>query len=91
MLWTRTVQITSCSSSFAAENWTIKSDSAWCKIAVEDARGSNTGVNERQVFFYVDPYDTESDTTHHTRRAKITITDTETGHIQTVDVVQSNR
>lgn len=71
--------------------YTIKSNQSWCQIAAEDAQGSDTGINERSVFFFVDPYDTGSDTTIHTRRAVITITDTETGQIQTVDVMQSNR
>ena len=72
-------------------NWTITSDQSWCQVAPESASGTDTGVSERSVFLYVDPYDTGSDTTPHNRRAIVTIKDTETGQIQTIDVLQSNR
>ncbi len=72
-------------------NWTITSDQSWCYVADESKSGAGTGVNERSMFFYVDPYDTGSDTKAHNRRATITIKDSETGQIQTIDVLQSNR
>ena len=73
------------------DDWEIISTAPeWCYVSDEQKSGTRTN-GENVVFFYVDPYDTGSDTRAHTRQALLVVRNKVTKQVQTVLVTQSNR
>lgn len=69
--------------------YTITSNQAWCQISAEQQKGSGTGANPREIFLWIDTYDSTG--AYSTRHATITVTDTVTGDKMEIAVTQRNR
>ena len=71
-------------------DYEITSSASWCQISAEQRTGSDTGTNEREIWFSGDEFNDNS-STFKTRSAKITVKEKSTGDKQEITVTQRNR
>lgn len=71
-------------------DYTITSNKSWCQISSGQRSGSDTGADERSIWFAVDPY-SDNSSAFATREAIITVKETSTGDTQEIKIIQRNR
>ena len=71
-------------------NYTVKSNASWCQISSGQSSGTDTGADERSIWFSVAPY-SDNSSTFATREATITVEETSTRDKQEIKIIQRNR